>query len=257
MQANRRQNRLPHQHRAGEHPRVICHLSRRGEPSGSAQDVFRLGRRVFAPAPQAVFSPSIPQRRGVARGFSLPFFETFCIFLFRYYEMFCPIPWKGGSQAWQPGGDAPFWLPPGGSCLPVTGSPPKPSASGFGGERRCDGVSETCPASQGRGSQRAAGLQVCTAQRPPPDFPATPVHAAPCVRALWPLPQAPSDPACAGPPPSQREAFGPAPQKLRRQAGSAGLPPCATKDLPFPRFGGTMCGSLWRTQTSTKKGVTT
>ena len=40
-----------------------------------------------------------------------------------------------------------------GSCLPVTGSPPKPSASGFGGERRCDGVSETCPASQGRGER--------------------------------------------------------------------------------------------------------
>ena len=72
MQANRRQNRLPHQHRAGEHPRVICHLSRRGEPSGSAQDVFRLGRRVFAPAPQAVFLPSIPQRSGFARGFSAP-----------------------------------------------------------------------------------------------------------------------------------------------------------------------------------------
>ena len=32
-----------------------------------------------------------------------------------------------------------------------TGPPPKPSASGFGGVRRCDGVSETCPASQGRG----------------------------------------------------------------------------------------------------------
>ena len=31
------------------------------------------------------------------------------------------------------------------------GAPPKPSASGFGGERRCDGVSETCPVSQGRG----------------------------------------------------------------------------------------------------------
>ena len=31
------------------------------------------------------------------------------------------------------------------------GPPPKPSASGFGGERRCDGVSETCPVSQGRG----------------------------------------------------------------------------------------------------------
>ena len=38
-----------------------------------------------------------------------------------------------------------------GGCQPVTGSPPKPSASGFGGERRCDGVSETCPVSQGRG----------------------------------------------------------------------------------------------------------
>ena len=38
------------------------------------------------------------------------------------------------------------------------GSPPKPSASGFGGERRCDGVSETCPASQGRGE----GYKVCT-----------------------------------------------------------------------------------------------
>ena len=33
----------------------------------------------------------------------------------------------------------------------ITGPLPKPSASGFGGERRCDGVSETCPASQGRG----------------------------------------------------------------------------------------------------------
>ena len=33
----------------------------------------------------------------------------------------------------------------------ATGPPPNPSASGFGGERRCDGVSETCPASQGRG----------------------------------------------------------------------------------------------------------
>ena len=33
------------------------------------------------------------------------------------------------------------------------GPPPKPSASGFGGERRCDGVSETGPASQGRGER--------------------------------------------------------------------------------------------------------
>ena len=49
-------------------------------------------------------------------------------------------------------------LPPGGSWLPVTGPPPKPSASGFGGERRCDGVSETCPASQGRGERHI----VCT-----------------------------------------------------------------------------------------------
>ena len=31
------------------------------------------------------------------------------------------------------------------------GPPPKPSASGFGGERRCDGVSELCPVSQGQG----------------------------------------------------------------------------------------------------------
>ena len=38
------------------------------------------------------------------------------------------------------------------------GAPPKPSASGFGGERRCDGVSETCPASQGRGERHI----VCT-----------------------------------------------------------------------------------------------
>ena len=33
----------------------------------------------------------------------------------------------------------------------MMGPPPKPSASGFGGERRCDGVSETCPVSQGQG----------------------------------------------------------------------------------------------------------
>ena len=52
---------------------------------------------------------------------------------------------QGFSAAW-----APLCK---GSCQPVTGSPPKPSASGFGGERRCDGVSETCPASQGRGER--------------------------------------------------------------------------------------------------------
>ena len=33
----------------------------------------------------------------------------------------------------------------------MMGPPPKPSASGFGGERRCNGVSETCPVSQGQG----------------------------------------------------------------------------------------------------------
>ena len=38
--------------------------------------------------------------------------------------------------------------------------------------------------------------------------PATATHAAPCVKALWYVPQAPSDPAYAGPPPSQREALG-------------------------------------------------
>ena len=55
-------------------------------------------------------------------------------------------------------GDALRWGPYHAQRLPcargagcIMGSPPKPSASGFGGERRCDGVSETCPASQGRG----------------------------------------------------------------------------------------------------------
>ena len=33
------------------------------------------------------------------------------------------------------------------------GALPKPSVSGFGGERRCDGVSETCPAFQGQGER--------------------------------------------------------------------------------------------------------
>ena len=143
MQANRRQNRLPHQHRAGEHPRVICHLSRRGEPSGSAQDVFRLGRRVFAPAPQAVFSPSIPQRRGVARGFSLPFFETFCIFLFRYYEMFCPIPWKGRFRLGSLVGTLPaggFFLLPERNQRPLRAFPPKDPPWGTRLELRQAGV---------------------------------------------------------------------------------------------------------------------
>ena len=48
----------------------------------------------------------------------------------------------------------------------------------------------------------------CTEQRRLPDCPATLVHSADCVKVLWCLLQAPSDPACAGPPPSLREAFG-------------------------------------------------
>ena len=45
----------------------------------------------------------------------------------------------------------PFFEPPlcKGRWPGVMESPTKPSVSGFGGERRCDGVSETCPASQG------------------------------------------------------------------------------------------------------------
>ncbi len=58
-----------------------------------------------------------------------------------------------------PSSKAPFCK---GSCLPVTGSPPKPSASGFGGERRCDGVSETCPA----GERRCDGVsETCPASQ--------------------------------------------------------------------------------------------
>ena len=98
MQANRRQNRLPHQHRAGEHPRVICHLSRRGEPSGSAQDVFRLGRRVFAPAPQAVFSPSIPQRRGLQGGFPSQFSKYSVFFYSDITRCFAPSHGKGDCR---------------------------------------------------------------------------------------------------------------------------------------------------------------
>ena len=55
---------------------------------------------------------------------------------------------------------------------------------------------------------RAAVRRFCTEKRTFPGVPATATHAAPCVKALWYVPQAPSDPAYAGPPPSQREALG-------------------------------------------------
>ena len=62
-----------------------------------------------------------------------------------------PTPVDGGCAV-------PKGSPESGELSARYGAPPKPSASGFGGERRCDGVSETCPASQGRGERHI----VCT-----------------------------------------------------------------------------------------------
>ncbi len=67
----------------------------------------------------------------------------------------------------------------------MMGPPPKPSASGFGGERRCDGVSETCPVSQGQGegytvrTDESEGLAFSNflgrTQRPSRDAPLGPI----------------------------------------------------------------------------------